>query len=106
MATCGRLYKTTGITEVTIPDPPDYPPIKTIPKLVITGNQIPSPYDGGNPFGGRTAVGTDTTPYSTPVGSGIGGGGDGCDVCCITLPEGVSRIQIPPGCCRVIIIIG
>lgn len=99
--TCCHLIKTTGRTEVTIPDPPNYPPIKPIPKPPIPGGQIPDPFGGDPPEWGSGPV-----PSPTPGGSGPGGGDSGCNTCYITLSGDASGIVIPPECCRVIIIHG
>jgi hypothetical protein len=69
LPTCCYLYKVTGRSEVTIPDPPSYKPPKPPPP--------PVPGKGGSSGGGSSGGGTIPSPWSNTGGSPSWGGGGG-----------------------------
>ena len=89
MAEC-KLYKTTGRTFIIDPNP-EVPPQPKVPPRVI-----PGPGTGWilEDWGGRTAVGTDTTPPA-PGGSPPGGGGDYIYLSDVIGSGG--SVTVPPG---------
>ena len=81
-----KLYKTTGRTFIIDPNP-EVPPQPQVPPRIIPG-------PGLEDWGGRTAVGTDTTPPA-PGGSSPGGGDDYIYLSDLIGSGGV--VAVPPG---------
>lgn len=85
-----KLYKTTGLTFIIDPNP-EVPSQLQVPPPKVT----PGPGTGWIlEDGGRTAVGTDTTPPA-PGGSSPGGGGDYIYLSGIVGSGG--GVAVPPG---------